>query len=200
MAKKNTSKSKPAAKKQAQKPAKVFTEKLTKIIPNPSNPRIIRDEKYEKLKSSLKEFPEMLEARPIVVDEKMIVLGGNMRLKALTELGVKEVKVMQVFGWSEDQKNQFVIKDNNSFGEWDWDILANEWDSKRLEEWGLDVWQDNDVSGLFLPGDEDDDDTEVLKTLSVKFTPETYDKVIDALEKIDKNHETAILKAFNIKT
>lgn len=94
---------------------------------------------FKKLVNSLKEFPKMLEVRPLVVDENMIVLGGNMRLKALTEAGFKEVLVHQVLDWTDDEKNQFIIKDNSSFGSWDWEILANEWNMQKIVDWGVDL-------------------------------------------------------------
>lgn len=107
---------------------------------NPNNPRTIKDDKFRKLVQSVKEFPEMLEARPIVCTSDGVVLGGNMRLKALREAGIKETPVY-VVKWTENKQSEFLIKDNVGFGEWDWDILANEWDAAELEEWGLDVWQ-----------------------------------------------------------
>tara|TARA_R110002049_G_scaffold40639_3_gene123496 strand:+ start:160 stop:687 length:528 start_codon:yes stop_codon:yes gene_type:complete len=112
--------------------------KINKVIPNKDNPRLIKDYKFKKLVDSIKEFPEMLEKRPIVVDEDMIVLGGNMRLKACQEAGLKEVDILIAKGWTEEQKKEFIIKDNVGFGEWDWDILANNWDNLLLEKWGLD--------------------------------------------------------------
>ena len=118
--------------------------KLYKIKGNPNNPRIIKNDKFKKLVKSIKEFPEMLEKRPIVVDEDMMVLGGNMRLKASKDAGLKEVWVDIAEGWTKEQKDEFVVKDNVNFGEWEWDILANEWDSVQLAEWGLDVWQNED--------------------------------------------------------
>jgi len=113
--------------------------KLSKIKSNPNNPRIIKDVKFKKLVNSIKEFPEMLEKRPIVVDENLIVLGGNMRTKACKEAGLKEVWIDIADKWSEEQKQEFIIKDNSGFGEWDWDILANEWDVDKLNDWGLDL-------------------------------------------------------------
>jgi hypothetical protein len=112
---------------------------IREIKPNTDNPRIIKDHKFKKLVKSIKDFPEMLEKRPIVVDENMIVLGGNMRLKALLEAGVKDVWIDVAEGWTEGQKKEFIIKDNVGFGEWDWDILANEWEPDLLEDWGLDL-------------------------------------------------------------
>jgi hypothetical protein len=111
---------------------------INKIKPNINNPRFIKDYKFKKLVDSIKEFPEMLEKRPIVVDEDMIVLGGNMRLKACQEAGLKEVDILIAQGWTEEQKREFIIKDNVGFGEWDWDLLANDWDNLLLEKWGLD--------------------------------------------------------------
>ena len=99
--------------------------KIEKLKSNPENPRLIKDVKFNKLVSSLREFPEMLEIRPIIIDEDNVVLGGNMRLKAAIELGLKEVWIDTAWGLNEEQKKEFVIKDNSSFGEWDWDILAN---------------------------------------------------------------------------
>lgn len=112
---------------------------IREIKPNTENPRIIKDHKFKKLVKSIKDFPEMLEKRPIVVDENMIVLGGNMRLKALQEAKVKDVWIDIAEGWTEEQKKEFIIKDNVGFGEWDWDILANEWEPDLLEDWGLDL-------------------------------------------------------------
>lgn len=112
---------------------------IGKIKKNPDNPRLIKDVKFKKLVQSIKDFPAMLEKRPIVVDENMVVLGGNMRLKACKEAGLKEVWIDQAKDWTEEQKREFIIKDNSGFGEWDWDILANEWDVEQLNDWGLDL-------------------------------------------------------------
>jgi hypothetical protein len=113
--------------------------KLSEIKSNPNNPRIIKDDKFHKLVKSIQEFPKMLEIRPIVVNQDMIVLGGNMRLKASKEAGLKEVFIVKADDLTEDEQKQFIIKDNVGFGEWDWDMLANEWEADLLEEWGLDV-------------------------------------------------------------
>ena len=109
------------------------------IIPNPSNPRIIKDYKFKKLVKSIEDFPQMLELRPIVVDSNMVVLGGNMRLKACIAAGLKEVPIIVADQLTDIQKNEFIIKDNVGFGEWDWDQLANQWDMDLLNEWGMDV-------------------------------------------------------------
>ena len=120
--------------------------KLSNIKPNPKNPRIIKDDKFKKLVQSIKDFPEMMEKRPMVcvtdVDKKIYPLGGNMRLKAIQELGHKEIPdtwVMLADSWTQEQRNEFTIKDNVGFGEWDWDSLANEWDTEKLDNWGLDL-------------------------------------------------------------
>ena len=117
----------------------ITTTKLTDIKSNPNNPRIIKDDKFKKLVASIKEFPQMLSLRPIVVNDDMIVLGGNMRLKACKEAGLKEVPVIKASDLNEDQQKAFIIKDNVGYGEWDWDMLANEWDAEELVEWGLDI-------------------------------------------------------------
>lgn len=113
--------------------------KSSDIKANPNNPRIIKDDKFKKLVESVKSFPEMLELRPIVVNKDMIILGGNMRYKACKEAWIKEIPVIIADNLTEEQEREFLIKDNVSGGEWDWDILANEWDKEELEDWGLDV-------------------------------------------------------------
>jgi ParB-like chromosome segregation protein Spo0J len=112
---------------------------INAIKSNPNNPRVIRDDKFRKLVKSINEFPEMLELRPIVVNDKMIVLGGNMRLKACREAGLKDVYVIKASNLSEEQQKEFIIKDNAGFGEWDWDTLANEYDDEELKDWGIDI-------------------------------------------------------------
>jgi DNA modification methylase len=112
---------------------------IKKIIPNENNPRFINDSKFDRLVKSIQDFPEMLEKRPIIVDENFIVLGGNMRLKACKKAGLKEIWIDQVTDWGEEKKKEFIIKDNSGFGEWDWDILMNEWEVKDLYDWGLDI-------------------------------------------------------------
>lgn len=120
--------------------------KISKLKSNPSNPRVIKDEKFKKLVKSLQDFPEMMEKRPMVcvtdVDGKLYPLGGNMRLRAIQELGMKEIPetwVMMADDWTEDKRREFTIRDNVGFGEWDWDDLANEWDAELLQDWGLDL-------------------------------------------------------------
>ena len=112
--------------------------KITDIKLNPNNPRLIKDDKFKKLVQSIKDFPEMLDIRPIVVNKDMIILGGNMRYRACKEAGIKEIPVI-VTDLSEDKQREFLIKDNTSGGEWDWNVLANEWDVSELTEWGIDI-------------------------------------------------------------
>jgi ParB-like chromosome segregation protein Spo0J len=116
---------------------------IKEVKPNPKNPRIIKDGKFQKLVKSIQEFPDMLNKRPLVTftdtDGKYVVLGGNMRLKALNELKYKEIPIIVADEWTEEQKHEFLIKDNVGFGEWDWDSLANEWEVDKLEDWGLDL-------------------------------------------------------------
>jgi ParB-like chromosome segregation protein Spo0J len=133
--------------------------KISNIKPNPNNPRIIKDDKFKKLVQSIKDFPEMMDKRPIVcvtdADGKIYPLGGNMRLKAIKELNYKEIPdnwIVMADDWSDEKRKEFVIKDNVGFGEWDWEQLANDWDSEELEAWGL------DVVGFDIDADELGDD------------------------------------------
>jgi DNA modification methylase len=133
---------------------KTKTVKISDIKTNPNNPRLIKDDKFKKLVKSIQEFPQMLTIRPIVVNQDMIVLGGNMRLKACKEAGLKEIPIIYADDLTEDQQRQFIIKDNVGFGEWDWEMIANEWDAEQLDEWGLDVpdFTPNEI----LEAEEDD--------------------------------------------
>lgn len=114
--------------------------KIKEVKSNPNNPRFIKDSKFEKLVKSIKEFPQMLMLRPIIVNNDMMVLGGNMRLKACIEAGMKEIPIMIANNLTEEQEQEFIIKDNVGFGEWDWDMLANTWDNVILEDWGMDIF------------------------------------------------------------
>ena len=126
---------------------------INEIKPNPNNPRIIKDDKFKKLVKSIQDFPQMLELRPIVIDENNVVLGGNMRLKACIEAGLKDVPVKQAKELTEEQKKEFIVKDNVGYGEWDWDDLANNWDEQLLTEWGLDI---PNFDSNVLEAEEDD--------------------------------------------
>ena len=128
--------------------------RINELKPNESNPRIIKDGKFKKLVKSIKDFPEMLELRPIVIAEDNIILGGNMRYRACIEAGLKDVPVKIAKGLTEEQKQEFIVKDNVGFGEWEWDMLGNEWDNVKLGEWGLDVWQPEEDIKEILEFDE----------------------------------------------
>jgi len=131
--------------------------KITNIKPNPRNPRLIRDARFDSLCTSLREFPEMLEKRPLVcftdTDNKFVVLGGNMRLKAAKEIGLKELPIMLADDWTAEQKDQFLIKDNIGFGEWNFDELQADWDVEQLEAWGVEHDWETDEN-INLPSDE----------------------------------------------
>jgi len=137
---------------------------IAEIKSNPKNPRVIKDEKFAKLVQSLKDFPEMLEKRPLVcftdTDGKLVVLGGNMRLKAAKEIGLKELPVIIADDWTEEQKAQFLIKDNVGFGEWNWDELQSDWDVQKLEDWGLDI-----PAAFKVEPEAEEDDYEIPDTI-----------------------------------
>ena len=166
---------------------------INKVKYNPKNPRIIKDYKFKKLVKSIKEFPEMLEKRPIVVDENMIVLGGNMRLKACHEAGFTTVHILKAENWSDKQKEEFIIKDNVGFGEWDWDILANAWDTKELDDWGVDVinydWGDLD----YINDDIDKPNLNSHNTIVVTIP----DELIDERNKIEEEIKTLLSNNFS---
>ena len=167
---------------------------INEIKPNPSNPRIIKDEKFKKLVKSIQDFPQMLELRPIVIDENNIVLGGNMRLKACIEAGLKDVPVKQAKDLTQQQKNEFIIKDNVGFGEWDWDDLANNWNDEEVIEWGLDI--PNFDTGSFADQNKElslDDVTDSM-SINLKYTEKEYYIVKEQLLKIAPTPEQAIWK------
>ena len=168
--------------------------KLKDIKPNPNNPRVLRDEKFQKLKQSITEFPKMLSLRPMVIDENNVVLGGNMRLRALQELGftdIDEAWVKRSSDLTEDEKKRFIIADNVAFGEWDWDKLANDWDVVDLEAWGMEIpFYDEEVK------EEQSKEEEEFKTLELNFNAWDYKNVVARLKQIDsKSLESALIKA-----
>lgn len=178
---------------------------IEKVKLSPYNPRVIKNNKFTKLMKSLIEFPQMLELRPIVVDEDMIVLGGNMRLRACMELGLKEVPIVVAEGLNEEQKKEFVIKDNAAFGEWDWDLLANEWQIQDLSDWGIDIpasYFDSDVEPEFdmqqLDKDLDIYINNKIKQIVLYFDNDQYKYVLAKLEEImeerglDSNTDTIV--------
>jgi len=162
--------------------------KLSELKSNPNNPRIIKDDKFIKLVNSIKEFPKMLEIRPIVVNADMIVLGGNMRLKACKEAGLKEVPVIFAHDLTEEEQRQFIIKDNVGFGEWDWDMLANEWEPEALKEWGLDVPNWGETPNYDILDDDEangqleDMTSGVKKAIQIEFDLEHYDEAFELVK------------------
>jgi hypothetical protein len=162
---------------------KTITVKISEVKANPNNPRIIKDDKFQKLVTSIKELPQMLQLRPIVVNEDMVVLGGNMRLKACKEAGLKEIPIIKATDLSEEQQRSFIIKDNVGYGEWDWEALANEWDAELLIEWGLDVWKaPTEVDYSILDGADEMDNlisdmaNGVKKAIQIEFEAEHYEE------------------------
>ncbi len=165
----------------------VTWQKITEVHSNPDNPRQISEEKFNQLKKSIQDFPEMLELRPLVVREG-IVLGGNMRLEALSQLGFKKVPVIDASELTDEQIKEFVIKDNIPFGQWDWDVLANEWNSEELNEWGLEVWQDGEAPEYEELKDEGlEDEAEKLKeglkkAIMIEFEPDDYEEAFELIK------------------
>lgn len=155
--------------------------KIAEVKSNPSNPRVIKDDKFKKLVKSIQEFPQMLELRPIVVNENNVVLGGNMRLRACQEIKMKQIPIVKASALTEEQQKEFIIKDNVGFGEWDWDDLANEWDAEKLEDWGLDLWKAPAEVDYSILDDEDLDGelqdmvNGVKKAIQIEFEPEHYE-------------------------
>jgi ParB-like chromosome segregation protein Spo0J len=142
--------------------------KISEIKLNPNNPRLIKDDKFEKLVNSIKEFPEMLKIRPIVVNSEMVILGGNMRFKACKDAGLKEIPVIVANGLTIDQQREFLIKDNVSGGEWDWNLLQ-EWDKDELNEWGLDIPDfevDTDIDFDNINSNEDRESSKAIKQVA----------------------------------
>jgi len=164
--------------------------KISQVKRNPENPRLIKDNKFHKLVRSIKEFPEMLEIRPIVVNEDMIVLGGNMRLKACQEAGLKEVSIIQASELTAEQQREFIVKDNVGFGEWDWDMIANEWETDELKEWGLDLpvfIEDSDEFGTDFS--LADGDKEPFQQMTFTLADEQAEQIKNAITDIKQTEE-----------
>ena len=174
------------------------TVKINEVKANPKNPRIIKDDKFKKLVKSIQDFPDMLNKRPLVVftdvDGKYVVLGGNMRLKAINELKLKEVPIIVADEWTEEQKHEFLIKDNVGFGEWDWDSLANEWDVDKLDEWGLNIPNFDNVDYSEKNEEIDIDSLDATMTIKLNFTETEYWHVKQQLSEIASTPEQAIWK------
>tara|TARA_R100001510_G_C7655800_1_gene215197 strand:- start:4197 stop:4763 length:567 start_codon:yes stop_codon:yes gene_type:complete len=165
--------------------------KINQLQLNENNPRLIKSEKFKKLVQSIKDFPEMLELRPIVIDEDNVILGGNMRYRACVEAGLKEVPVKIAKGLTEEQKQEFIVKDNVGFGEWDWAMLGNEWDNVKIKEWGLDVWQpEEDISNnKDYSINSIDEKLErfldaKIKNITIPFETQEFTNVVEKLEKL----------------
>ena len=142
---------------------------------NKDNPRFIRDEKFTKLVKSLREFPDMAQLRPLIVNAEMVVLGGNMRLKAMQMLNWETVPVIVADNLTREQQAEFIIKDNVGFGEWDWEMLANQWDAELLTDWGLDIPHFDRE----LPEDSPEDSES--NALLVEGTPEQLEDLLTEL-------------------
>ena len=183
--------------------------KISAIKANSKNPRVIKDDKFKKLVQSIREFPDMLNKRPLIcftdVDGKYVVLGGNMRLKAAQEIGLKQMPIILADDWTQEQKDEFLIKDNVGFGEWDWDQLANEWDPEKLNEWNVGVWQSDNLSNENIYNGQNPDleldkflNSE-LKRMFFVYDNETYLKVVNWFNELQEkhnleNHSQVILK------
>lgn len=172
---------------------KIEKVKVSAIKPNPKNPRIIKDDKFKKLVKSIESFPEMLELRPIVVSDEMTVLGGNMRLRALQSLGIAETFIVRASSLTPEQQREFIVKDNVGFGEWDWGMIANEWDDLPLEEWGMDTTtllsENIDLDKFFK---EDTTEKESKNKILLEYTGDDYNKVLEAFKKYDKTKEQVV--------
>jgi ParB-like chromosome segregation protein Spo0J len=173
--------------------------KISEIKLNPNNPRLIKDDKFEKLVKSIKEFPEMLDIRPIVVNSDMVILGGNMRFKACKEAGLKEIPVIVADNLTEEQQREFLIKDNTSGGEWDFDMLVNEWDIYELEEWGLEVPNfENDLDYSDKNKEYESEDFEDQKyIIKLEFTEDDFNFVKEKLNELGKSPEKILYDALN---
>ena len=168
---------------------------LSSINENEENPRYITEKDFESLVSSIKGFPEMLTVKPIIVDESSVILGGNMRLKACSEAGLTDVPVLTVTGWTEEQKKEFIIKDNVHSGRWDSDALANGWNSELLVEWGLNTFvpEDIELSEFFSEEDntEEESDSGIL-SIVLNYVPEEHQEIKEKLSKIASTPEEAV--------
>jgi len=162
---------------------------ISSIKPNPNNPRLIKDDKFKKLVKSIQEFPEMLNLRPIVVNADSVVLGGNMRLKACKEAGLKHVPVIYAEDLTEEKQKQFIIKDNVGFGEWDWNDLANNWDSQQFDEWGLDIPGFNNVEDLGESFSLPDGDKPPFQQMTFTLADEQAEQIKNALDEMKGTQE-----------
>jgi ParB-like chromosome segregation protein Spo0J len=175
---------------------KAIKTKLSEVKLNPNNPRLIKDDNFKKLVQSIKDFPEMLDIRPIVVNADMVILGGNMRFKACKEAGLKEVPIIIADNLTEEQQREFLIKDNVSGGEWDWSLLA-EWDSEQLEDWGLEIKSfatETDYSEKNKELDLNDFEDQKY-TIKLEFTEDDYNLVKERLQELGQTPEKILYDA-----
>lgn len=179
--------------------------KIGNIISNPNNPRILKDARFEKLVQSLVDFPEMLEKRPLIcvttASGKFMVLGGNQRLKAATKAGIKQLPVMLADDWSEEKRQEFIVRDNINFGDWDWELLTTEWNEGQLIEWGLEMPE----AGTQLSEDElasffEDDNTEKEQMFKIvlEYTEDDYNAVSEALKRHTGSKEQIFAKLLGV--
>tara|TARA_Y100000114_G_scaffold83255_1_gene76887 strand:- start:814 stop:1395 length:582 start_codon:yes stop_codon:yes gene_type:complete len=169
---------------------------ISAVRPSPKNPRLIKDIKFKKLVQSIKDLPDMLKLRPIVVDENNVILGGNMRYKACIEAGLKEIPIIVASDMTKEQQDAFVIKDNVSFGEWDWDILGNEFNTVDLADWGVDVWQNEDDISNTTDYSNLDVDSKLerfmeakIKSLTIPFESDEFEDVVNRLENLLEKYD-----------
>lgn len=173
--------------------------KITDVKPNKDNPRIIKDYKFGKLVKSIRQFPEMLKIRPIVVNKENVILGGNMRYKASLEAGLEEVYIIQAKDLTDEQQQEFIIKDNVGFGEWDWDILANDWDTELLNDWGLELWQTNedvDIDDMFE--DADTGTTTSNEKIVLQYEKEEYELITQKIKEDGRSAEDIFRTALDL--
>jgi hypothetical protein len=163
--------------------------KISEVKANPNNPRLIKDDKFRKLVKSIQEFPKMLEIRPIVVNDDMVVLGGNMRLKACKEAGLKELPIIKASELTEEQQREFIIKDNVGYGEWEWETLANEWDAEKLEEWGLDLIGFENVEDLGESFTLPEGDKAPFQQMTFTLADEQAEQIKNAIADIKETEE-----------
>ena len=184
---------------------KIEKVKISKVKNNPNNPRVIKNDDFRKLVKSIKEAPWMLQLRSIIVNDDNVVLGGNQRLRACKEAGLKEIYIIRASSLTEEQQREFTIKDNSSYGEWDWDMLANEFETDELSDWGLrlpKIYFDDDDDPVI---DQDNFaktmDTYInakVKQITLFFNSDDYEKAIDNLEIIrQKENLTDNTQVFN---
>jgi len=163
---------------------KIIKVPIGKVNANPNNPRFIKDDKFQKLVQSIKDLPQMLDIRPIVVNKEMVVLGGNMRLKACLEAGLKEVSIIIADNLTPEQEKEFLIKDNVSGGEWDWDVLANEWNQEELEEWGVEVFKyDSDVNLEDFFEENGDSEKEQKFKIVLEYSEQDFAEITELFKK-----------------